>query len=187
MIEIKNVTIKYGKEIILDNFSTTINENITVILGENGSGKTSLLKAICGLIPFEGEIKNNYKTSYASAEDYLYEYLSARENVEYFGSIFDEDETYWKKCQTIFKLLDFKKEYYEKNVLELSQGNRSKLFLAIVLARNCELFILDEPFASLDNKNQEKILNFISKMNRKIIYTTHIKTFENIALRKIYL
>lgn len=187
MIEIKNLTIKFGKEIILDNFSTNINKNITVILGENGSGKTSLLNAICGLIPFEGEIKNNYKTSYASATDYLYEYLSARENVEYFGNIFDEDKTYYNKCHNILKLLDYKTEYYDKNVLELSQGNRSKLFLAIVLARNCELFILDEPFASLDSKNQEIILNFISKMNQKIIYTTHIKKFEKIALCKIYL
>lgn len=187
MIKITNLNIKFDKEVIFENFCVDIYDQITVILGENGSGKTTLLKAIVGLISFEGIIEHNYKISFAPTNDYLYDYLSSLENIKYFANIFEEDSKFIPKCKSILTMLNFKDEYYVKNVLELSIGNRCKLFLAIVLARDCDLFILDEAFSSLDKDNQIKILDYIKNMNKFVIYTTHIHEFEKIAKAKIQL
>lgn len=153
--------------------------NIYAVMGHNGSGKTSLFRAICGLLkPTSGKIIwDDVKTiSYIPERRSLYIGLTVKEHIYLVGRIKKMSEQY---LNYKYKLLmdDFSMWKYENNIIEsLSKGNQQKVQFIIALLTDPDLLILDEPFTGLDIvniKNIKQLLTNCSNKGMKIIISSH--------------
>ncbi len=187
-IKIKNVSKKIKREQVLDRVTLTFNEgHIYGITGRNGSGKTMLLKTICGfVVPDDGEVivdgENIFKTSgfpkdtraMFDSSNYLND-LSGYENLELLASI---QNKITKK--EIDETLEQVKLTTEKNKKfgKYSLGMKQKVGIAQVLMEDPKIMIFDEPFNGLDDnsaKNIRKILKKKKEEGKIIIIATHVK------------
>ncbi|MBP2025605.1 ABC transporter ATP-binding protein [Peptoniphilus stercorisuis] len=174
MIETKNYYVGYEKD-ILENLNFTAKEGeMTVLMGPNGVGKTTLLKSIVGLIPHRGEIKTTGSISYLNQEIFndnsftVFEtvLLGKVENLRL--KVQDEDV---EEVNEMLEMLNIKK-FSDRKLNNLSGGERQKVFIAQALLKNPKVLLLDEPTSSLDIKNQYEILDIISKLTKKRNLTT---------------
>lgn len=187
-IEIKNVTKKIDKEMVLNDISLSLNSGtIYGLVGRNGSGKSMLLKTICGFVkPDKGYVivngediyKNNTfpKNTAALIErpNYLPE-LTGFENLKMLASINKKiDDTEILNTLKKVNLLDEKDKKFKK----YSLGMKQKLGIAQVLMENPDIMILDEPFNGLEEESANKIRKILLEEKEKgklIIIATHIK------------
>ena len=187
-IEIKNVTKKIDKEMLLNDISLSLNSGtIYGLVGRNGSGKSMLLKTICGFVkPDKGYVivngediyKNNTfpKNTAALIErpNYLPE-LTGFENLKMLASINKKiDDTEILNTLKKVNLLDEKDKKFKK----YSLGMKQKLGIAQVLMENPDIMILDEPFNGLEEESANKIRKILLEEKEKgklIIIATHIK------------
>lgn len=199
MLEVRKLTFGYEEEPVINNISLKVSEKeIVLIEGDNGVGKTTLLKCIAGIlnngkkIYIDGvEVYDNKKAlkkiSFVMSDDFLYDYLTVDENILFFKNMFDESEEYEKKVQEYYEKFEICKY---KNVLvkNLSQGTRNKVYLAVMLSKKHNILILDEPFTALDSEMQAAILDIVTAYkkedNKCVIMVTHIEEFKQIATRK---
>ena len=169
MIEIKNLTKRYGKLTVYENFNLSIEEGkIIGILGESGSGKTTLLNCIAGLTGFEGSIPE-LKCSYVFQTPRLVPNLTVKENLQ----LICRDEK--KIGDMLAKVrLEDKAESYP---IKLSGGQAQRVSLARAFLFDSNIILLDEPLTSLDLKLKKEITDlFLSIWNedkRTAIYVTH--------------
>jgi ABC-2 type transport system ATP-binding protein len=131
------------------------------LLGPNGSGKTTTIKLLLGLLfPTEGdalvfdtpaaEVKKNERIGYLPEESYLYRFLNAEETLDFYGRLFDLPPGERKKRSA--KLIDMVGLNADKkrSLREYSKGMRQRIGLAQALINDPELVILDEPTSGLD-------------------------------------
>ena len=131
------------------------------LLGPNGSGKTTTIKLLLGLLfPTDGEafvfgkpaadVSKNERIGYLPEESYLYRFLNAEETLDFYGRLFNMPAaTRRKKAQELIELVDLKKD--RKRILrEYSKGMRQRIGLAQALINDPDLVILDEPTSGLD-------------------------------------
>ena len=187
-IEIKNVTKKFKKNIVLENINLTLESgNIYGLVGRNGSGKSVLLKMICAFYePTEGEIlfdgvnviKNHEfpKDTRALIENpsFLGD-LTGYENLKLLANI--QKKIGDKEIDEALDIVNLKEEK-NKKFSEYSLGMKQKLGLAQVFMENPQIMILDEPFNGVENKTAEKLRQYLleeKKKNKLIIVATHIK------------
>ena len=171
MIKFENVTIKYKRKIACSNISFCAeNGNITVLLGRNGSGKTSLLKAACGLIKHEGNITSDGKIAYMPqvlprVDMSVIELIMCgkTDSSNLFKALSDTEKN---ECLNILHQTHLE-EYEDVPVSELSGGERQRAFFAMLLARNASTIILDEPTANLDSEYKEMVYNFTKDLKQK--------------------
>lgn len=160
MITIQNLSFKYGKKEILSDISMTLEAGkIYGLLGENGVGKTTLLKLICGLQkPFAGSCTVHGENPFRRTPSFLSKIYYLPEDLEYiqldmsiaqfaklnapFYPNFDAD-----KFNTILK--EFSVDA-DKKLNKLSHGQTKKAAIAFALATNVELLLMDEPSNGLD-------------------------------------
>ncbi|MAF50597.1 MAG: hypothetical protein CMH64_00740 [Nanoarchaeota archaeon] len=190
-IEIKDLTKKFGKHLVLDNINLSIpQQKIFGIIGESGSGKTTLLKTIVGFwksdkgrIDFEGrDLEKNTKfirqiVGFATQDDAVYPKLTVEENLEYFGSLSNVPRGTLKN--NIEKVLNFVELEFAKNELaqNLSGGMQRRLDIACSLIHNPRILILDEPTEDLDPLLRRDIMKLIKKINSDsttVIITSHL-------------
>ncbi len=170
MISLKNVTKKYGDKIVYENFNLDIEEGkITAILGESGSGKSTLIKVIARLTDFEGEISNlPDKISLVFQDDRLVPNLTVSENIKLVNENYDV-----KNGLKEVGLLGVENSYIKK----LSGGMKRRVAVLRGLCYDAPLFILDEPFTSLDVKNKRIFIDLIKNQhkekNNTVIVVTH--------------
>ncbi len=191
MIEIKNASKKYKKIKALDNISFEIHEGkITCILGINGVGKSTILKAICGLVKLDrGEIlidreKINYKIyeklAFVPDVDNYFAQLTIRESFEFMKEFYKKWDS--EKAYDMLKLFNLTDD---KKISELSKGNIARVKIILVFAQNAKYTILDEPFSGIDIFKREDFLGVMTKYvsdEQSIIITTHeIAEIEMIA------
>lgn len=190
MLEIKNLSKKYLNKIVLNDINFTLKSGkILGLLGENGSGKTTIIKIIANVIrKYKGNVMLNgenisYKTSnyisYLPDIDFLNREFSVEAAINLYKNFFKDFD--FEKSQKLLKELNIPKN---KKIKELSKGMKEKLYLLLVLSRNSKLYLLDEPIAGVDiltRKNIMKvILENISK-DSSVIVTTHlIREIENL-------
>ncbi len=184
MISIKNLTLTYpGSPKILNalNLSLPLG-NIHGIAGLNGSGKTSLLNTLFGLLKADaGTINcsdfeiNKKNISYLPTENYFYSNISAR---EYLGLFRNEN----------FELDNWNKLFLlplDQVIDDYSSGMKKKLALLGVIKQDKQLMILDEPFNNLDIETSRSLRSLLLKMSAKgktIIITSHIiETLTNLC------
>lgn len=196
ILSVKELTYGYKDCPVFKNFGASFDKGkIYCIVGENGAGKTTLLKCISSLInnskgiyyenqPMEENKDLLQNISYIMSEDTLYPYMTVNENIKFYASLFYKTSNFKNKVNDILTRLgcNIYQDYLVKN---LSQGTRNKIYLSIMLAKDAEIFLLDEPFTALDKKSQEFFFNFIEEKNKKekstFIIVTHIEEFKKIS------
>jgi len=183
LLECHNLTKKYGTTTALDNLNLSIESGkIIGLLGPNGSGKTTLIKLINGLLtPTAGSVEIKGITpgvetkriiSYLPEKTYLNSWMKVEELVEYFSDFyadFRKDRAY-----TMLQNLGINPE---SKLRTLSKGTKEKVQLILVMSREAELYVLDEPIAGVDPAARDYILNTIItnyNENASILISTHL-------------
>ncbi|MFC9599452.1 ABC transporter ATP-binding protein [Peribacillus butanolivorans] len=181
MIEVKQISKKYGRKTILDGVSFTANKGeVTCLIGINGVGKTTTLKAIMGLTPYKGEIliddqkmtnKSYEKITFIPDAPTMLPSMTVKQ-----AMVFMEDfYTSWNS-ERANQLLGFFKLNEETPISELSKGNTAKLNLMLGLSLDVDYVLMDEPFSGIDMFSREQIADvFASHLieDRGVIITTH--------------
>ena len=196
IIEIKNVSVKYGEEenLAVKNINLNIKAGEFVsILGHNGSGKSTLAKLINSiLLPFEGEVL--VKGMNTKDKEKLWEIRSTAGMVfqnpdnQLVGTVVEEDVAFGPENQgvdpkLIRQIVDesLKKvdmyEFRKRPPHLLSGGQKQRIAIAGVLALNSDCIILDEPTAMLDPEGREEVMDTIKMLNKEqnktIVLITH--------------
>lgn len=187
-LEIKNLSKKFKENVVLENVNLTLEGgNIYGFIGRNGSGKTVLLKIICGFYtPDSGEIildGINYikNKSFPDSTRALIEKpnfipdLTGYENLKLLASI--QNLIGKKEIDEIVKKLNLTKEI-NKKYSKYSLGTKQKLGIAQALMENPNMIILDEPFNGVENSTAQQIRELLKQEKEKgkiIIIATHIK------------
>ncbi|MGC8612383.1 MAG: ABC transporter ATP-binding protein [Athalassotoga sp.] len=183
-VEIYKLTKVYDNKVkALDEISFVIpSGSIFAILGPNGAGKTTTLKSILGLIkptsgkvttlgiePFSDGVKD---ASFVPEEKEMYQWITVSKMVDIFSSFapnFSIDK--FKKFADKFELT------MDRKIGELSQGNRTKLYISLAFSQNVSLYVLDEPTWGLDPIMRKHVLDTIREMaidGKTVIYSSHI-------------
>lgn len=157
------------------------------LLGPNGSGKTTTIKLLLGLLfPTEGEafvfgkpaadVTKNERIGYLPEESYLYRFLNAEETLDFYGRLFNLDSsTRNKRAQDLIEKVGLKND--RKRILrEYSKGMRQRIGLAQALINDPDLVILDEPTSGLDPLGARWMKNLIVELRnlgKTVIMCSH--------------
>lgn len=187
-LEIKNLSKTFGDNIVLQDINLTLNGGkIYGFIGRNGSGKSVLLKMICGFYtPTTGKILlNDYdytsENAFPNNTRALIEKpkflpdLTGLENLELLASVQNKIGT--KEIKEWLEKLNLTKEA-NKKYCKYSLGTKQKLGIAQVLMENPDLIILDEPFNGVENDTANKIRSLLIEEKKKdkiILIASHIK------------
>lgn len=192
IIKIVSLSKKYknAEMYSLDNFTLSVNEGqIFGLLGPNGAGKTTLISILCGLVvPTSGHFSINNLIYEANANEIkkiigvvpqeyaLYQTLTARENLIYFGSMNGlKGKNLHDKVTEILDLLGLLK-YADKKVETFSGGMKRRVNLIAGILHNPKVLFLDEPTVGVDVQSKNFIIEYLKKLNKNgttIIYTSH--------------
>lgn len=211
LLDVKNVTVKYGKSIVLDDVSFSVSEGDFVgIAGPNGAGKTTLVRTMLGLLsPFSGTIKlfdgvpgcanacsgigylpqKNFTLNPlfpATVEEVVLMGLLSGKS---FPKRIGPDDR--KKVSVIFEELGIG-ELRGKIFSDLSGGEHQRVVLARALVQEPRLLIFDEPSTALDPRSRDDFFRLLEKLNREkritILFITHDTVYiEKYANKILYL
>ena len=190
VVEVKDLVKRYKELVALDHFQLSIKEGeIFGLLGPNGSGKTTTIHCILGLLSYDkGEIqvfgKKMKSDAYEIKQDIgvvmqnvaVFDELTVYENVDYFCGLYINDKQtrkqYVEEAIAFAGLEDYVKFYPKK----LSGGLLRRLNIACGIAHKPKLIFFDEPTVAVDPQSRNKILEGIRKLNEDgatIVYTSH--------------
>jgi len=183
MITFENVSKRYLRKHALSDVNVTIPEGkIIGLVGSNGSGKSTFMKMIAGLVaPSEGKVmidqesvsrRTANKVAYLSELDAYYSFFSVKETIDFFASQFQDFDL--EKANDIIAFMEVDPS---QKVKHLSKGNRGRLKIALTLAREVPIILMDEPLSGLDPMVRDSIvkglLSFIDLEKQTVIITTH--------------
>ena len=181
----------------LDNLNLTLERGqIIGLLGPNGSGKTTFIKLINDvLIPTKGEILINGMApgvetkkiiSYLPERTYLDEMMKVNEIITYFSDFYDNFSS-----ERAYQMLSDLQIDTNVRLRTLSKGTKEKVQLILVMSRDADLYILDEPIGGVDPAARDYILNTILNNyneNAALLISTHlIQDIENILDRVLFI
>ncbi len=185
--EIKNISCIRGNKLLFKNINFKLNsKDLLVIKGSNGSGKTSLLKVLSGLIkPLSGniiikekninKIKDEYfkYIEYIGHENAIKSSLTVKENLDFYLKI--KKNLSKKNLDKAIKIFDLKK-ILDIRAEHLSSGEKRRVSLSKLILSNNKIWFLDEPTTGLDKKNFSNFLKILKKhlnSNGLAIIATH--------------
>ena len=183
LLEVNNLTKKYDNKIALENVNLTIKSGkIVGLLGKNGAGKTTLIKLINDLLtPSEGDIfvkgerigvESKKVIAYLPEKTYLNKQMRVKDVIEYFSDFYDNFDP--EKAKKLLKDLDLD---INQKLSKMSKGMQEKVQLILVMSRNADLYILDEPLGGVDPATRDYILDTILSNfseNASVIISTHL-------------
>ena len=191
MIEIKNVTKKYGKKIALNNISFDVNDgDIFAFIGHNGAGKTTLIKSIVGIHDFdegdilidgmsikEKDVECKKLMAFVPDNPETYEHMKAIDYINFICDMYEIDtDTRIKNIKKYSKLFGMEDKLND-TIDSYSHGMKQKIVLISALAHDPKILIMDEPFVGLDPKavfDIKEVLHELVKDNKIVFYSTHI-------------
>jgi len=213
IFKIQNIVKRYGKHIILNDVSFDIKKGeIFGIIGASGAGKTTLLNTIIGFVkPDQGDVTFRFEHlldfqkamsyrsvfkkqesikqiyGFASQLPSFYKNLTLKENLEYFGSLYNLSADALKSnVETLLNLMELK-NYEDMLAKNLSGGMERRLDIACALIHDPSVLVLDEPTADLDPVLRDHIWNLIKKINKKgttiILASHHLSELEDLCSR----
>lgn len=201
MIEVKNLTKKYGNKTVVDDVSFNIEKGkITSFIGPNGAGKSTVLSMISrimdkdnGTVVIDGvELEKWKETDLAKKLSILKQSnninvrLTIREIVSFGryphceGRLKEEDIKYVDEAIAYMELTDIQDRYLD----ELSGGQRQRAYIAMVLAQNTEYVFLDEPLNNLDMKHSVSMMKvfrrLVDELNKTVVIVMHDINFASV-------
>ena len=177
MIKLQNITKSFKDKKALDNLSLSVNSGeIYGLLGANGAGKSTTLNLLIGFLEADsGVIKITNSKDQLITKDMigyipenvnLYPYLSGIENLDYFcrlsGLIFKSSE-----LEDLLNECGLESDSHFKRTSEYSKGMRQKVGIAIALAKNANIYLLDEPASGLDPMASNELSVILKKLSSK--------------------
>ena len=183
MVEAKMVGKRYMRKQAVKDVSLVLEDGkIYALLGPNGSGKTTFMKMVAGLVkPTSGElyydngaigVESKKKVAYMSTEPFFYSYMTVKDVGKYFEDFFEDFSM--ARYEELIKRMDLNMEDKAK---ELSSGLAAKLKLAATLARDAQLYMLDEPLNGVDIIAREQVLHTIVECateGKTLIISSHL-------------
>lgn len=183
LVEFKNVSKKFGTKTALDNVNIKFEKGkIYGLLGPNGSGKTTMIKIINGLLqPSDGEIfihgnkpgiESKKVISYLPERTYLDMNMKVSELLQFFKDFYQD----FDESQALELLTKLKINTQDK-LKNMSKGMKEKVQLVMVMSRKADLYILDEPIGGVDPASRDYILDTILTNfheGASIIISTHL-------------
>ena len=197
MLASREITKVFGRKTAVDRVTLEMEAgHIYAMLGPNGSGKTTWMKMAAGLIKptagemmFEGkpvDIESRKQVAYMSTEPYFYTWMTARDVGRYYGDFFEDYSA--DKYRTLLERMELREEMKTR---ELSSGMMAKLKIAVTLARDARVYMLDEPFNGIDLLARDEIRACILESaadNKLLLLSSHlVEEMEAIADRAAYL
>lgn len=197
MLELRNLTKKYGENTVLNNINFTFDKGVYGLLGANGAGKSTLMNLITdnikrtsGEILYNGEDilklggKFRKRVGYTPQLQGMYEDFTARSFLRYIASLKGMKLRECKAQAEEFLEVVGLKNAAHKRLGSFSGGMRQRVLIAAAMLDRPEILILDEPTAGLDPEERIRLRNYISDTarNRTVILATHVVSdIESIA------
>ena len=183
LLECKNLCKSYDEKQVLKDVNLKIPKGkIIGLLGKNGMGKTTLIKLMNDLLtPTSGEVLINGKKpgveskkiiSYLPEKTYIDREMKVKDAIKYFEEFYDNFDS--EKAKKLLKDLDLD---VNSKIGKMSKGMQEKLQLILVMSRNAELYILDEPLGGVDPATRDYILDTILSNfseGASVIISTHL-------------
>lgn len=190
MIEVKNLTKKFGRTVAVDNISFSIQKGeIIGLLGPNGAGKTTTMRILTGFLSSDSgsvkidgiDIEKNSvdaqkKIGYLPENNPLYKNMQVAEFLNLVANLHQISKNKRKKAlDFVVKSVNIEKVYYHP-IRELSKGYKQRVGIAAALIHRPEIIILDEPTEGLDPNQRTEIRQLIKDLSQKhtIIMSTHV-------------
>lgn len=196
-IDIKNLSKSYESNIAIDDLSLDLAKGkIYGLIGPNGSGKTSLLKVIAGISkvdkgrinisgkPINFSVKNDL--AFLADRPFLYDDLKTKDNFDLFDDFYDDFDK-----ERAARLMEYFYINEKAKPSSLSKGDYKKLAISLILSRDADLYLLDEPSNGLDSisiaKLQDLLIEMFDGKKTFIIATHQIDLMENLFEELIFL
>ena len=197
ILESREVTKVFGGTTAVDHVSLQLDAgHVYAMMGPNGSGKTTWMKMAAGLIKpmsgqvlFSGEpvsIESRRHVAYMSTEPYFYAWMTVKDVGKYYQDFF-EDFSY-DRYVTLLKRMELKEEMKTK---ALSSGMMAKLKIAVTLARDAKVYMLDEPFNGIDLLARDEIraciLEYATEEKLLLLSSHLVEEMEAIADKAVFI
>lgn len=196
-LRIEKLSYSYdGKKKVIEEFDLTLYAGEVVRLyGPNGAGKSTLLKIIAGILSdnnlkYERVFFQNREVNLSEVRRHtaivldtppLFDFLTGKENIEFFYLLWQEKKEYLEKALSLCQAFTIA-DSLDQPAAEYSRGMKQKLFLAITLARAVPLYLLDEPYNTLDEKSRNALTEWINAMKEATVLLVSHLLPENIRL-----
>jgi ABC transporter related len=186
LLKVEKLNFKYEDKEVLNDFNLSIlDKGITILCGQNGSGKTTFLNILSGVI-YDENIEGNFfwkgaKTdlsfvrkniAYAYSNPQLFGGLSGLENIKLCKSLFQEKDSYVEKCKKMSRMFNIYEDL-DRDFLSYSSGMKQKLWLSVILSRSVSLYLLDEPFNTLDEESVEVLMEILCDGEHTYLVVSH--------------
>ena len=179
MLEIKALTISINGRYLIKNLNLTLNNSDKLaIIGEEGNGKSTLLKSILGICEY-AEISGKINLK-GNRIGYLEQSISANKlDKSVYEFLFIDETDYYDKINNLYKylkLINLTDDILKQKIRTLSGGEKVKISILKLLLNEYDILFLDEPTNDLDIETLEWLENFINSTSKPIIYVSHDET-----------
>ncbi len=175
VLRVRNLTVKLDGEVVLENVSFKVKEGeVLTILGPNGAGKTVLLRALLGLVPYEGKVewKEGVKVGYVPQRLPLVKDVPLS-----VGEFFKLKNAPEREVERALASTGVRRDIMKKRVGELSSGQFQRILIAFALVGEPQVLLFDEPTAGIDVGAEETIYTCLERLRRErnltVLLVTH--------------
>lgn len=196
MLKLEKIRKSFKNNLVLKDVSFTIDTGEVVgLVGLNGSGKSTIIRIISGLIIQDnGTIENDFKNIGVLLEGSrnIYHFLTVRENIKYFSILNNIEDAYVENFMNKYITLFGLEDKLDEEVGNLSRGMIQKVSIMILLAQNPDIIIMDEPTLGLDIIStiqiREIIQDIVEEKNKTVLIVSHdTKLLDSVADRILFL
>ncbi|WP_304140259.1 ABC transporter ATP-binding protein [Finegoldia magna] len=196
MLKLEKIRKSFKNNLVLKDVSFTVDTGEVVgLVGLNGSGKSTIIRIISGLIIQDnGTIENDFKNIGVLLEGSrnIYHFLTVRENIKYFSILNNIEDAYVENFMNKYITLFGLEDKLDEEVGNLSRGMIQKVSIMILLAQNPDIIIMDEPTLGLDIIStiqiREIIQDIVEEKNKTVLIVSHdTKLLDSVADRILFL